>query len=241
MNQINLIILPGWGGSHETWRDFISVVGKNFDNIQVIELPCFGSTPCPTEVWGIDEYVKYVKEQINKLNYTGKTVLLGHSFGGQIATSLLATEVDIVDALILSGAAVIRPKFAIRRIMLNSLAKFGKIFFKLQVIEKFDVLAKKVLYRIVGSNDYRDSSGVKREIFKKIVRDNKSHLLSKIEVPTLVLWGSKDKYIPLKFGKRIHKMIPGAAMHIVKNGGHGLHIHNIKEVELVINEFVSHV
>ena len=241
MSQINLIILPGWGGSQETWQGFVAGIGKNFDNVYVINLPCFGSVPCPTEVWGVDEYVEYVKKEISKLNYSGKTILLGHSFGGQVAASLLAKETNIVDALILSGAAIIRPKHPLRRLFFGSLAKVGKVLFKLPVIEKFSVLAKKVLYGAVGSSDYKDSTGVKKEIFKKIIRDNRQYLLPKIEVPTLVLWGEKDKYIPLKYGKKIHKLIPGATMYVVKKGGHGLHINNIKEIELIINEFISHV
>ena len=108
-------------------------------------------------------------------------------------------------------------------------------------IEKFDVLAKKALYRVVGSNDYVDSSGIRQEIFKKAVRDNRKHLLHKIIVPTLTLWGKYDEYVPLKYGKMIFKLIPNSSMHIVKKGGHGLHIHNIEEIELVISQFISHV
>ncbi|MDP2685473.1 MAG: alpha/beta hydrolase [bacterium] len=241
MSQINLIILPGWGGSRETWLDFVNVVGKNFDNVHVIDLPCFGTVPCPTEVWSVDDYAEFVRKEILKLNYTGKTILLGHSFGGQIAVTLLAKERYTVSALILSGAAVIRPKNSLNRIILGTVAKIGKNIFKLPIIEKFDVLAKKILYGVVGSNDYRNSTGVKREIFKKAIRDDRKHLLPLITLPTLVLWGESDKYVPLKYGKKIAELIPGAAMHIVKKGGHGLHINNIIEVELVINEFISHV
>ncbi len=241
MDQINLIIIPGWGGSRETWHDFVVGVGKNFDNVYVINLPCFGATPCPTEVWGVDDYAYYVKEEIKKLNYSGKIILLGHSFGGQVAATLVAKNSNIVDGLILSGAAIIRPKYSTRRLFFGIIAKVGGFLFKLPIIEKFSVLAKKVLYGAVGSTDYKDSTGIKKEIFKKVTRDNRQYLLSKIEVPTLVLWGEKDKYVPLKYGKKIHKSISNAAMYIVKNGGHGLHIHNIKEIEPVINEFVSHV
>lgn len=241
MNEINLIILPGWGGSHETWRNFVAAVGMNFDNITVIDLPCFGDSPCPTEVWGVDDYVDYVKKEIIKLNYKGKVVLLGHSFGGQVAASLVVSDVDVVDALILSGAAIIRPKYIIKRFVLGIVAKTGKLIFKLPMIEKLDIFAKKFLYKIIRSKNYADSNGIKRKIFMKVIRENKEHLLPQIKIPTLILWGQKDSFVPLKYGKKIHRSIPGASMYIVKNGSHGLHIKNILEIELVINEFISHV
>lgn len=241
MSQTNLIILPGWGGSHETWQNFVSAVGKNFDNIMVIDLPCFGAVPCPTEIWGVPDYVEYVKTEIGKLNYSGKTILLGHSFGGQVATSLVVENPDIVDALILSGAAVIRPKHSLRRIFFGAVAKIGKIVFKLPLIEKLSVFGKTILYRAVGSKDYNDSTGIKREIFKKVIRYNIGKSIAKITIPTLILWGEKDRYIPLKYGHKLHRAIPSATIHIVKKGGHGLHMHNIAEIELVINEFIAHV
>lgn len=241
MNEISLIILPGWGGSHETWRNFVATVGRNFDNITVIDLPCFGDSKCPTEVWGVDDYADYVKKEIIKLDCKGKIVLLGHSFGGQVAASLVVSDADIVDALILSGAAIIRPKYLIRRLLFGIAAKTGKLIFKLPMIEKLDIFAKKFLYKVIGSRDFADSTGIKREIFMKVIRENKEHLLSQIKIPTLILWGQKDSFVPLKYGKKIHRSVPGASMHIVKNGSHGLHIKNIPEVELVINEFISHV
>ena len=158
-----------------------------------------------------------------------------------MAVSLAAKEDGIADALILSGAAAIRPKNSIKRMFFLLIAKAGKVLFRLPFIEKFSVLARKVLYGLAGSRDYENTTGIKKEIFKKIVREDSRNLLPKIKIPTLVLWGEKDKYVPLKYGKKIHKLIPGSAMYIVKDGGHGLHIKNIKEIELIINEFISHV
>ena len=98
------------------------------------------------------------------------------------------------------------------------------------MIERFDLLAKKILYGSLGSQDYADSSGIKCDIFKKIIRQNLKHLLSKINQPTLILWGQKDKYIPLRFGKKISKLIPDSGLYIFKKAGHGLHMFNIEEM-----------
>ena len=49
----SIIILPGWGGSHETWHDFVTLLAPQVSDVRVIDLPCFGTEPCPKEVWGI--------------------------------------------------------------------------------------------------------------------------------------------------------------------------------------------
>lgn len=239
MKKENLIILPGWGGSHETWRDFVNFIKNDFENVNVIDLPCFGTAPCPDSVWGVEEYTKYAKKEIDKLNYAD-FVLLGHSFGGQVAVNYAVEYPEKINKLILSCAAVFRPKYTFRRVAFGFIAKTGKTIFKLPIIEKFDVFAKKMLYRAVGSHDYENSAGIKRDIFKKTIRQDFRHQLPKIKAPTLVVWGRKDTYVPVRYGKKIHTLIPNAQLQIIEKGGHGLHIHNKNELKKHILDFLYH-
>ena len=109
-----LLIIPGWGGTRETWQKFVDLAKNDFQVI-CLELPCFGKEPCPKEVWGVEDYAKFVSQKIKNLNLI-KPVLLGHSFGGQIAAYLAATSPQLISRLILSGAAAIRPKRNFKRI-----------------------------------------------------------------------------------------------------------------------------
>jgi pimeloyl-ACP methyl ester carboxylesterase len=238
MTNYNLIILPGWGGSHETWQDFVDFIRKDFESVTVIDLPCFGTEPCPEDVWGVEEYTDFVEKKIKKLKLDN-IVLLGHSFGGQVATNFVAKNHKIVDRLILSGAAVFRPKYTKKRMILGIIAKFGKIIFKMPFIEKFSVFARKAFYRTIGSRDYDEANGIKQEIFKKIIRQDLRHRLDKINTPTLVLWGKKDKYIHVKFAKKIHKRLPNSQLKIIKRAGHGLHIYNKKDIKKYILKFLE--
>jgi pimeloyl-ACP methyl ester carboxylesterase len=234
-----LIILPGWGGSHETWQKFIDLAKKDY-NTYCIDLPCFGTEPCPKEVWGVEDYSKFVKEKVDKIkkqNKDSEIILLGHSFGGQVATYFVANNQDMIDRFILSGAAIFRAKRKITRIMFKTVAKFGKIIFKLPYIEKFDVFAKKLLYKAADSPDYAKTSGIKREIFKKIIRQDFGHLLPSIKQPTLIVWGKFDKYVPVSDGEKMAKLIPNAKLHVFKNGTHGLHLLKPEKLLEVINKF----
>lgn len=238
MKKYNLVILPGWGGSHETWRDFTVAIGDYFNEVKVIDLPCFGACPCPKTAWGVENYAKYAYEEIKKLHLEN-VVLLGHSFGGQVSVKCLSEHPEIAEKLVLSGPAVLRPSFSFRRLFFGLLSNFGKKLFGLPFMEKGGEFAKKLLYtKIIRSKDYLNSAGVKREIFKKIIRQDLRHLLPKIETPTLILWGKKDNFVPVQNGKKMVKIMPKAQLHIFKKGRHGLHIYNQVEMILAIEHFL---
>jgi pimeloyl-ACP methyl ester carboxylesterase len=121
--------------------------------------------------------------------------------------------------------------------LFGAAAKVGKLIFKLPFIEKFDVWAKKILYKAADSPDYNGTSGIKREIFKKIVRQDLTQILPKISVPTLLIQGTLDKYVPLKDTKRASKLIPNAKLEILSLGRHGLHFQSPEILFNVIKQF----
>src|SRR3989339_181493 len=240
MHKPLLIILPGWGGNRLTWNEFICKAEKKFD-VECIELPCFGIERCPDSIWRVEQYAEFVKKKIEeiKLATTDRPIiLLGHSFGGQVAVYIASHNSQLINKLILSGAAVFRDDKSIRRGLFYAIAKIGKLLFKLPFLEKLTIDAQRILYRIAKSPDYSHTTGIKREIFKKIVRQDMSHFLSKIDLPTLVIWGTKDSHVPLRYGKQIAELIPGAKLKIIKRGKHGLHMQYPNELLSLILDFV---
>lgn len=238
MNSPKLVILHGWGGSKLSWKLFVKKANEFFDT-EVIELPCFGDEPCPQEVWGVEEYADFVKVKVKSIKGKEKIILLGHSFGGQIATYLAANNSELIDKLILSGAAVYRPKKSIKRLIFGMLAKSGKILTSLPGLKRFQPLAKKVLYKTAQSPDYGKTDGIKKEIYKKVIRQDVSHLLPNIQTPTLVIWGDRDSYVPLTYGRKITKELPNAQLEIIKGGTHGLHIKETKKMINIIKKFIE--
>ena len=231
-----LVILPGWGGTKETWQKFTDLAQRDFD-VQVINLPCFGDEPCPNEVWGIEEYSQFVKSSI--LNLKSSIILLGHSFGGQVAAYFASQNPEMIDKLILFAPALFRHRKGLRRIIFGVAAKVGKLIFKLPYIEKFDVWAKKILYKAADSPDYSGTSGIKREIFKKIIRQDLTQVLPKISTPTLLVQGTLDKYVPVKDSKKDVKLIPNAKLEIIKLGRHGMHFQLPEILYKIVYDFAN--
>lgn len=232
-----LLILPGWGGTSESWKNF-SNLAKNDWQVICLELPCFSKEPCPKEVWGVAEYAEFVKQKIQNLNLI-KPILLGHSFGGQVAAYVAATSPQLISRLILSGAAAIRPERSFKRAIFNLMAKIGKIFFSLPLIKNFSASAQKYLYKLAGSPDYNSTSGIQREIFKKIIRQDLTEELKKIKIPTLVIWGALDSYVPLSTGKKIAKLINGSKLEVIAGGKHGLHLQMPEKLYGIVKNFID--
>lgn len=235
MTQHQLVIIPGWNGTQESWKNFIQLAREDFE-VYFIDMPCFGNEPCPKEIWGVDNYAEYVKNKIINLE---KPILLGHSFGGQVAVNLAANNPDLFSRLILSGAAAMRRKRILRNLFFSLLAKIGKALFSFPYINKSEKLAKKILYKLADSPDYGSTSEIKRDIFKKVIRESQLYLLDKIKIKTLVVWGKKDGCVPLKEGKIIANLIPGAKLEIFSNGRHGLHIQQPVKLLEIIKQFLN--
>jgi len=262
-----LIILPGWSGSHETWADFVALSKPHFKEVKVIDLPCFGDEPCPSAVWGVEEYADFVKEKILVLRHLERSraksrdplqkqrdlstpdslqssssrddvILLGHSFGGAVATHLVAKNSGVVDKLILAAPAIYRPKNYFRRTFFWGLAKVGKWVLQCIPSKRFNAFAKKVLYRAADSPDFDNTIGMRREIFKKIIRQDQRDLLPHITVPTLVVQGTNDSYVPYTYGKHIASAIPNAIFTAIEEGTHGLHKKTKHEFLHTVKSFV---
>ena len=246
-----LVILPGWGGSHYTWQEFTTLASRHF-NVRCIDLPCFGDEPCPTEVWGVEEYADFVRDKISDFPALGGTpptgggrfqisdlVLLGHSFGGQVAVSLAAKHPELINKLILSGAAVVRPNRAVRRAISQCVAAVGRGVISLPWLRRYEDLIKKMFYCLIDSTDYLETSGIKREIYKKIIRQDGTLLLSKIKIPTLVVWGARDRMTPTRHGQRIAQLITRAQWCLFSGAHHGLHREIPEKLLSVIQDFCT--
>lgn len=233
-----IIVLPGWSGSNESWKSFVEFASTDFD-ISVIDLPCFGTEPCPNTVWGVEEYAEFVYKKLSAIDTTD-TILLGHSFGGQVATHLVAHHKDICKKLVLSGAAVIRrPQSSARKTFFQVLSVAGKFIFSMPILWRAEKVAKKVLYKGAGSQDYNKTSGIQREIFKKVITQDMSHELPKIEMDTLVIWGTDDRHTPLEHGKEIANKLRHSKFVSIKGARHGLHINNKAELLEALKDFSS--
>jgi len=80
---------------------------------------------------------------------------------------------------------------------------------------------------------------MKREIFKNIIRQDRGEEAGKISVPTLIVWGTLDGYLPVSDAYKLNKLIKNSQLEIIKNGRHGLHLQQPDKLFTIIKKFVE--
>ncbi len=212
-----VLILHGWGSQSKKWErigEFL--VSKGFKVI-IPDLPGFGksqSLPLPGD---LNDYRDFVAALVNQLRLE-KFFLLGHSFGGAVALKYSLKFPENVEKLFLTSAACIR-RSSFKKTLFKILARAMKPFSFLP----FFSLARRIVYSRYGvKSDYPAYSGIMRESYLKIIKQDCTADFSLVHVPTVLIWGSGDQITPLKQGQEMNRKIPGSVMEIIPGANHDL-------------------
>lgn len=229
-----ILILHGWGRGSDSYTEVMEGIAKEGYQVVVPDLPGFGKSLPPSFVWGVDEYVEFVKNFADALALQ-KFVLLGHSFGGSVATKFTIKYPEQVRKLLLVDSAAIRRKRLkkeIQKAVVHFLHQFSFL--------PFYGFIRKIAYRtLFRSSDYSLMEGVMKETYLKVIGENISHMFSQISVPTLLVWGEKDGITPLAHAYFMKENIPGATLEIIPNVRHNPHREAPETLVKKILEFIQ--
>ena len=98
-----ILFLHGWGDDSRTFAQLISKLKNSYTCIAV-DLPGFGATQQPNEVWGVEQYAQFVKSFTEKIQIK-PDVVVGHSNGGTIALFALSHNLLSAQKLVLLASA----------------------------------------------------------------------------------------------------------------------------------------
>lgn len=218
---VPILVLHGWGVGSESWVGVAELMAKEGYRVIVPDMPGFGKSAVPEKPWTVDDYVEWVKDFADKLEMDG-FILIGHSFGGQVAAKFCAICPKKVDKLVLCAAAVVRkPRLGSRQILAKYLAK-TKIIFQNIPFGIYPVL-RKIVYRIAGTRDYAQLQGVMAQTFLNVVGESVIESAKRIKTLTLIVWGDKDRETPTEDAREVNKAIAGSRLEIIPDAGHKLH------------------
>ena len=230
-----VIILHGWGCSKDTVQSITDHISKTH-RVYALDMPGFGETPPPSEVFGIEQYTQVVEKFCRKLNIENP-ILIGHSFGGRI--SILFSSRNQTSKVMLVDAAGIVPK---RTLKYHIKVRSYKIYKKLLPL----FVGKQEAERRIeerrnrsGSADYRAAQGIMRAIFVKIVNEDLKYVMPKIKAPTLMIWGELDTATPLSDARTMEKLIKGSGVAVMKGCGHYSFLDNPRQFFAIVDVFLN--
>ncbi|MCK9393666.1 MAG: alpha/beta hydrolase [Candidatus Paceibacterota bacterium] len=231
-----LLIFHGWGGTSFSWLNVASILADDGFDVVTMDMPGFGETPPPSDIWGTDEYVKFLYDFCKKIKLDN-FYLLGHSFGGAIALKFTSEHGSMVKNLILCDAAVIRKeRLSFRQKTAKFLSKIGS-----KIVSKtpFYPLFERIAYKLAGTYDYYRANPIMKDIFKKIIIDDMSSLAEQLKISCLILWGEFDHITPLEDAFILNDLMENSTLKIINNSGHNPHRTHIEETAKIIINYLT--
>ena len=221
-----IVLLHGWGQNIEMMQPLGNAF-QDTNDIVILDLPGHGLSEEPEEILEVPDFVEIVKGLLDYLNVTNP-ILIGHSFGGKI--SLLYASKYPVKKLVLLASAF---KQEIKKMSFKT--KMLKPLKKVPGLNQLEEFAKKH----IGSVDYRNASPKMREILVKTVNYDITNEVSKIQCPTLIIWGTEDEALPVEEAYELEKLIPDSGVVIYEGCTHYAYLERLNQTIRVLDSFLK--
>lgn len=209
MSKYDLYIIHGWTYTVEPWKKTLELLRADGIKVKMLHVP--GLTEPSDKVYTIEDYVKWADENIPK-----GAVALGHSNGGRILLNLCAKDPEKLKYLILlDSAGVYEPSR--KKQIIGRLAKIGKPLKKIPFVNK-------VFHKLAGTTDYSRAPENMKQTLTNMLESDKALDFSKVETPTMILWGKKDTTTPPRQAAKIYESLPHADLKYYANWTHAPYI-----------------
>jgi pimeloyl-ACP methyl ester carboxylesterase len=236
-----VVLLHGLTGSSTTWREVMPTLALR----HTVIAPDFmghGESAKPRGDYSLGAHASGVRDLLVALGVERAT-FVGHSFGGGVAMQLayqfpercerlvlvasggLGKEVSLfLRAVAFPGSEVVLP------ILLNdklhgALGAVGGLL--AQVGAKLSVTQKEVWRSYTGLTEVKGRTAflhtvraVIDPLGQRVSARDRLYLAS--EVPSLIVWGTADRIIPVSHAHAAHELMPGSRLEIVEGAGHFL-------------------
>jgi pimeloyl-ACP methyl ester carboxylesterase len=211
-----VVALHGWRRTH---ADFSAVLGPSSQGGALAslapDLPGFGATPPPPTPWGSADYAELVAGLIEtEVGRSARVVVVGHSLGGRVGAALAAKRPDLVGALVLVGAPLVRRPGRSRPPV---------AFRVLKTLRRWRLVSGQRMERArqsYGSADYRAALGVMRETLVRLVNESYEEVLRGVRCPVELVWGSQDTEAPPWVAQQLAERLPSAELSMCEGAGH---------------------
>lgn len=197
---VQVIWLHGWARRGQDFGAAATDLAHRGIASVALDLPGFGASTAPVRAGGARLYAELVMPALKEIS-EGPFVLVGHSFGGTVACVVAANHPEMLRALVLTGAPVLRT---------SSSRTSPLIYRTLRWFHAHGLVGAKRMEdarQKYGSRDYRNASGVMRDVLVASVNESYEEELARLSVPVTLLWGEEDREVPLDIATRASKVL----------------------------------
>lgn len=262
-NTTPLMLLHGFGASIGHWRQNLEIIGDRH-TVYALDMLGFGASEKAAAPYSVNLWVEQVYEfwQI----FIGQPVILiGNSLGSLVSLAAAAAHPDMVQAVVMMSL----PDPTLEQEAIPPFLKPVVAGIKSLVVSPlllkplFGVLRRPGILRKWAATAYANPEAVTNEvieIFTTPTQDRNSIrafialckastganyspsvklLLPNIEIPMLLMWGSKDLWVPPSLATKFAQLNANIQLINIENAGHCPHDERPEEINQLILDWIE--
>ncbi len=244
-----VLLLHGFGASLQAWDDWAPALEKNLRVLR-IDIPGFGlSGPAVNHDYSDAADVARVIALLDQLGVQ-QVIMAGHSMGGRIAWNLAATHPERVSQLVLLAPDGFPDPNAKSDKTYEVPTLLGLMQYSLPqwalrmggVAPAFADNSQLTPPMMQRYHDMMLAPGVRTALLERMRQTRNSDPVARLQsitVPTLLIWGEKDAFIPVGNAQDYLKAMPQAKLVTLPGVGHVLHEEAPQASVQVVLDFLS--
>ncbi|WP_456695945.1 alpha/beta fold hydrolase [Aeromicrobium sp. P5_D10] len=253
-----VLFIHGILGSQRQWEHLIDAMDDDH-RVVMPDLFGHGKSAKPFGDYSLSAHAAAMRDLLDHLGIERVTVV-GHSLGGGIAMQFFYLFPERVERLVLvsSGGLGREVNLVLRSATLPGAAQVLSVVASAPVLSRVEALgrgASKIGWRPgadVGAIWRGFSSLGDRESRRAFLATTRAvidiggqsisahdHLQDALPVPTMIVWGSKDRMIPASHALSVEKELPDCRVEIFDGAGHFPHLDDPDRFARVLREFIA--
>jgi pimeloyl-ACP methyl ester carboxylesterase len=247
-----VILIHGLFVDHTSWDLVMPELAEGF-RVVALDLPGFGASekPPPSRFpYGIEAFAEAIADLYAGLEL-GPAVVVGHALGGAVGLTLAARHPELVSRLVLIDALCYESGTGrygqlallpfVGGLMLKQLWGRGlfRRHFQDTVFGPTSTVAAPRIDRYYDAfNAPAARSSALATLRATVDTRNIVAQTTRIQAPTLVIWGRHDRVWPASFGQRLAREIRGSGFELL-DCGHSPHEERPAEIVRILRRFLT--
>ena len=234
-----LVLLHGAGGN-SGWLRYVRELADQF-TVYLPSHPGYGQSERPEWLESIHDLASFYTWFFETQGLEGARAV-GFSMGGWLAAEMAVTCSHVFSKLMLVDPVGIKPQQGeITDIFIISPAQIIELLFH----DPNQAPEYEEIYGQTPSPEQVETAESNREMavrlcWKPYMYDPRlPGLLSRVNIPTRIVWGQEDRLVPLECAGLYQKAIPGSDLVVIENCGHVPQVEKPEEFVRVALEFLA--
>ncbi len=239
-----VLLIHGLGASSVFWKATLPALAARH-RVIAPDLPGFGESSRPAVAYSPGIYPPYLVGLLDRLGIP-RAAVVGHSMGGLIALRLCRDHPDRVERLaLLSSTGMPWPDPPILE-RVGRLPGIGELILGLRsawatrwVLRRYAVRQPSALTADVLAAMGQASPQAFLQLARTIRGEDVRPWLGTLRLPVLIVWGDRDRVVPLDHGRAMAALIPAAKFVAIPEAGHFVQLEQPEAVNAVLTEFLA--